>query len=723
MIGTTVSHYRVLEKLGSGGMGVVFKAEDLRLGRHVALKFLPEDLSRDHQALERFRREARTASSLNHPHICTIHEIDEHEGRHFIAMELLEGQTLKQRLESKLLAVEEVLELGLQIADALEAAHGKTIVHRDIKPANIFVTPRGQAKVLDFGLARVGVGGRGLGDGATEGPTVGVGLSVPGAILGTFQYMSPEQARGEELDARSDLFSFAAVLYEMAAGMPAFGGSTTAVILDAIFNRPPAAYRRELPAELKRILGKALEKDRRLRYQNAADLRADLQRLKRDLDSGASQAAAPAAAAEKSLAVLYFENLGGSKEDEYFRDGITEDIIIELSKIHELRVFPRLAVLAYRDKPESAAEIGKQLNAAYVLSGSLRRAGQRLRITAQLVETRTGHSAWAERYDRQMEDVFAIQDEIAQSIAGALRVMLTEKEKRAIQKVQTADVKAYDYYLRGRQFFHQHRRKGYEFARQMFAAAIEIDPRYARAHAGIADCCSLLYMFLDASEPNLRQADESSRKALELDPDAAEAHVARGLALSLSKQFDQAQGEFETAVWLDPKLFEAHYFYARLYYTQGKLAEAAPLFEKACAVRPEDYQAPALLSSVYHGLGRREEGMAANRRALEATEKHLALHPDDSRAYYLGAGSLAQLGRREQALQWARRALDIDPEENRVLYNVACMYATLGQSEEALDCLERAVQHGYRRTAWMEHDPDLASLHGHPRFQALLAQA
>jgi non-specific serine/threonine protein kinase len=718
VIGATVSHYRVLEKLGSGGMGVVYSAEDLRLGRHVALKFLPRELSRDPVALERFRREARTASALNHPHICTIYEIDEHDGLQFIAMELLEGQTLKQRLEGKGLALEEAVELGLQIADALEAAHEKGIIHRDIKPANIFVSPRGQAKVLDFGLAKLA--DRSPQDDATR-PAEAL-LTVPGTAMGTVAFMSPEQARGEELDARSDLFSFGTVLYEMTTAAQAFPGPTTAVILEAILNRPPAPHKGELPVEMKRILTKVLEKDRRLRYQNASDLRADLARLKRDLDSGKT-AAAPAAAAEKSLAVLYFENLSGSKEDEYFRDGITEDLIIELSKIHELRVFPRLAVLVYRDKLESATDVGKQLNAAYVLSGSLRRAGQRLRITAQLVETRTGHSAWAERYDRQLEDVFAIQDEIAQNIAGALRVMLTEQEKRAIQKVQTADVKAYDYYLRGRQFFHQHRRKGYEYARQMFAAAIEIDSRYARAHAGIADCCSLLYMFLDASESNLRQAEESSRKALELDPEAAEAHVARGLAVSLSKLYAEAQKEFDTAIRLDPKLFEAYYFYARLFYTQGKLAEAALWFEKACAVRPEDYQAPTLLASVYHGLGREADALESDRRGFEAAEKHLALHPDDSRAYYLGAGTLARLGRTEQALEWARRALEIDPEENRVLYNVACMYATLGQSEDALDCLEKAVQHGYRRTAWMEHDPDLASLRTHPRFQALLAKA
>ncbi len=719
MIGQTVSHYRVLEKLGAGGMGVVYKAEDIRLGRHVALKFLPEDLSRDRQALERFRREARTASALNHPHICTIYEIDEHDGRQFIAMELLEGQTLKQRLEAGLLAVEEVLELGLQIADALEAAHGKTIVHRDIKPANIFVTPRGQAKVLDFGLARMGPGGWGLGDGGEE-STVGAGLSVPGTIVGTFQYMSPEQARGEELDARSDLFSGGVVLYEMAAGVQAFSGPTTAVVLDAILNRPPAAHRRELPAELKRILGKALEKDRRLRYQNAADLRADLQRLKRDLDSGRTAAAAPAAAAEKSLAVLYFENLSGSKEDEYFRDGITEDLITELLKIKGLRVFPRSAMLAFRDKGVPTQQVGQQLGASHVLEGSIRRAGARLRISAQLVDTRSGHGAWAERYDRQMEDVFAVQDEIAQSIAGALRLMLSEQEKRAIEKVQTVNVQAYDYYLRGRQFFYQFRQKGFEYAREMFARAVEADPHYALAYAGLADCHTFLYMYKEKIEINLTRADEYSRKALELDSDLAEAHVSRGNALALRKNYQQATAEFETAIRLDANLFEAYYFYARAYYAQGKMAEAVPLFQKASLVRPEDYQAPSLLASLYKGLGREAEAVESSRRSLEAAEKHLALHPDDARAWYLGAGSLALIGQRERALDWLRRALAMDPDNSHVCYNAACVYAGLGRPEEAIDCLEKAVGLGHWFADWARNDPDLNPLRGHPRYQALL---
>lgn len=709
MIGQTISHYRVVAKLGEGGMGAVYRAEDLVLNREVALKFLPPSLAALPDARARLLKEAQTASRLNHPNIATIYELNLAGDQPFISMELVSGRTLKSLLQHSAMQPTTFPGIARGIAEGLLEAHSRGVFHHDIKPANVMLDSRSCVKILDFGLSELARVDRSPEESEETFITRSSSRSVGGGTVG---YMSPERILGQAADARSDIFSFGVLLYECCTGRTPFRGETAIDILHAIVRAPYVPVRQlapEIDPAWESLVDSCLVK-------SPAQRCASMQKVIESLD----RLSAPSQRPEKSIAVLYFANLSGDKDDEYFRDGMTEDIITELARIAGLSLLPRSAVLPFRDKPVTAGEIGHQLNVAYVLEGSLRRAGSRLRINAQLVETRTGHSVWAERFDRQLEDVFAIQDEIAQNIAGTLRVMLTDQEKRAIEKVPTRDIQAYDYYLRGRRVFYELRRKSFEFARQMFARAIVIDPGYAAAYAGVADCTSFLYMWFDATDDNLREATHASRRAVELDPDSAEAHTSRGLAESLSKNYKEAEKEFKEAMRLNPRLFDAAYLYGRCNFSQGKMEEAAALFRRASELDPADYQALNLLHLCLRSLGQDDEGHAVSRAALERTERHVEVHPEDARALYLGAHSLLHVGDPERALEWAARALAIDPDENSTIYNVACLYAQLGERDRALDLLETTIRNGFGQMAWLENDPDLVALRDEPRFKSLL---
>jgi serine/threonine protein kinase/Tfp pilus assembly protein PilF len=716
-IGQRLGPYEIVAALGAGVMGEVYRARDTRLEREVAVKVLPEQLAADTNALARFQREARAIAALPHPNIVTLYDIGSDQGHTYAVTELLQGQTLGTCLKVGVLDWRQAAAIATAVAEGLAAAHAKGVIHRDVKPDNIFLTSGGDVKILDFGLARI----EGRGPGQPQDTTASFLLETqPGTLLGTVTYMAPEQLRGLPADARSDIFAFGCTLFQMVTGRQPFLRDTSADTMAAILNDPPPALSesgRERPPELDRVIARCLEKSPDRRFQSARELVAVLKAIPRDTSASGAPAGRKA---PPSIAVLPFVNMSSDKENEYFSDGLAEELINSLSKIDGLRVASRTSAFSFKGKHEDVRKIGEQLNVQTVLEGSVRKSGNRLRIAAQLVKVADGYQLWTETFNRQLEDVFEIQDEIAQNITNALRVVLTEKEKSSRDKGQPTDIQAYDFYLRGRQFFHQFRRKSLEYARQMFQQALTIDPKYARAHAGVADCCSFLYMYWDASPANLEQADHASLQALELGPELAEAHVSRGLAVSRRKEYHEARMEFETALRLDPKLFEAYYFYARVCFAAGDLREAARLYEQASQVRPDDYQVPILVASVYWALDKKAEAEASRLRGLKLAEKHLQLNPDDSRALYLGAGALLKTGDRQRCLEWVNRALALDPQEPLTLYNVACTYSLLGQGEQAIDCLEQAVRYGYRHRQWLEHDSDLDNLRQHPRFQVLL---
>jgi TolB-like protein/Flp pilus assembly protein TadD len=776
--GRVISHYRILEKVGAGGMGVVYKAQDLKLGRLVAIKILPEDLSLDTAAVQRFQFEARAASALNHPHICTIHEIDEHEGRHFIVMELLEGETLKARIGGQPLDNASIAAFAIQMADALQAAHAKNILHRDLKPTNIHLSASGQIKLLDFGLAKLARPQPA--DDLSALPTVTQSITAPHTVLGTLPYMSPEQVLGRDVDQRSDLFSLGVVLYEMSTGRLPFESRTaTELIVKIAQEEPPAieSLNPRVAAVLARIIRRCLEKDRERRYPSAQELMADLRKLRegrmlpsrrRALQIGAASAGVAALLAVWAvlpakwrrglpglggpritrLAVLPMANLSGDAAQDYFADGMSDILIADLGQIGSLRVISRTSAMQLKGVKKPLPEIAKQLGVDAIITGSVMKSGERVRITAALVDGSTDVQLWTRTYQRDLTDVLTLQGEVAEAIAGEIQARMTPSEVGRLSRKHTIVPAALEAYLQGRYYYEQYEEKPILKSIEYYEEAVRLDPGYAAPYAGLAAAwIALQYIGALPFEETVHKAREAAEKALSLDGSLADAHVAMASVYVHEWNWIGWDKESKKALELNPGFTAAHKYLVTNLRHLGRAQESIDEAKRAIELDPLDLLANANLGDAY--LSARRYGLA-----IAQYQKVLDSHPNYSTGwntlglayvynhmYEQGIDAFQKqlaldgippglspdlayvdvlIGKTQEARQILNRLLDLARTELVQPAYIAIVCAAVGERKEALKWLEKAYEQHSPAMTWLKTDPRFDTIRQEPEFQDLM---
>jgi serine/threonine protein kinase/regulator of sirC expression with transglutaminase-like and TPR domain len=700
MIGRLISHYKILDKLGEGGMGVVYKAKDTRLNRTVALKLLPTELTADAEIKKRFIHEARAASALNHPSITIIYDIGESEEGTFIAMECIEGVNLAERIRSGILAVEEALDITIQVAEALHEAHEKGIVHRDVKCENIILSGTGRVKIIDFGVAKL-LGG-------TEQTEVGL-------RIGTMAYMSPEQIWGKEIDHRTDIWSLGVVLYEMLTGERPFQGDYEESLIYSILNtdpKPVSAMRPDVPETVEYILQKALAKESHDRYRTIRSFITDMQAMWRIsppvYDSGVS------------IAVLPFEDISSEKDNEYFSDGLTEELIMHLSQLKTMKVISRTTVMKYRGEKKSIRTIGEELGVRYILEGSVRKYEDDLVITAQLIEAAADAHLWAAKFKGNLADVFSIQENVSKHIVEALQVKLSPNEERALSKRPTTNPEAFDYHLRARNALYRMTKNDVKSSIQLFLRAIELDGNYADAHAGLGEAYACLYLYFERKDSYLNTAVEACRKAIMLNAELPEAYSALGMAYFNKNMRDEALTAVLRAIELDPNNFIAYWILGRIYRETDRDRDAIQPFKKVIELNPDFYAVHMDLRSVYERLGDSEHYATAVNGELEVYPRYLSKFPEDPRAHIFYAVALARADRTDEARLEAAKAVELNPADPLMMYNTACFYAQIGEKTLAIDSLKNSLKAGMADYEWIKRDPDLDTIRNDPGYIDLM---